>query len=198
MTICRRRPAVLRLTPSSSSSLMVAAALVAVAVLSNCSGCHAFGVAVVKNGGLAKPSRSTSKSTTLYASLPAKGERRRRQPASSPLPSVWAKTAAAGAAAALVFLSPLAANAVSGGGLDYANMDISGQDFSKNAYKGKDFTQGKWHCMRIYNDLSIKFFLSNILHFLSLILSSLMAPRRFGLLQQSSRRKRNSPAATFR
>lgn len=33
------------------------------------------------------------------------------------------------------------ANAVSGGGLDYANIDITGQDFSKANYKGKDFTQ---------------------------------------------------------
>jgi hypothetical protein len=32
--------------------------------------------------------------------------------------------------------------AVSGGGLDYAGLDISGQDFSKGNYKGKDFTQG--------------------------------------------------------
>lgn len=32
--------------------------------------------------------------------------------------------------------------AVSGGGLDYAGLDISGQDFSSSkAYKGKDFTQ---------------------------------------------------------
>lgn len=32
--------------------------------------------------------------------------------------------------------------AVSGGGLDYAGLDISGQDFSNNSklYKGKDFT----------------------------------------------------------
>ena len=36
---------------------------------------------------------------------------------------------------------PLAANAVSGGGLDFANIDITGQDFSKGNYKGKDFTQ---------------------------------------------------------
>jgi uncharacterized protein YjbI with pentapeptide repeats len=35
------------------------------------------------------------------------------------------------------------AMAVSGGGLDYAGTDISGQDFSNNSktYKGKDFTQ---------------------------------------------------------
>jgi uncharacterized protein YjbI with pentapeptide repeats len=40
-------------------------------------------------------------------------------------------------------MAPQASLAVSGGGLDYANMDITGQDFSNNsnAYKGKDFTQ---------------------------------------------------------
>ena len=36
---------------------------------------------------------------------------------------------------------PLTADAVSGGGLDFANIDITGQDFSKGNYKGKDFTQ---------------------------------------------------------
>jgi hypothetical protein len=39
-------------------------------------------------------------------------------------------------------LSPGVAGAVSGGGLDYANLDITGQDFSNGVYKGKDFTQG--------------------------------------------------------
>lgn len=37
---------------------------------------------------------------------------------------------------------PTTSFAVSGGGLDYANIDITGQDFSKGNYKGKDFTQG--------------------------------------------------------
>jgi hypothetical protein len=32
--------------------------------------------------------------------------------------------------------------AVSGGGLDFAGTDISGQIFSNGNYKGKDFTQG--------------------------------------------------------
>lgn len=37
---------------------------------------------------------------------------------------------------------PQMAAAVAGGGLDYAQMDVTGQDFSNsNAYKGKDFTQ---------------------------------------------------------
>jgi uncharacterized protein YjbI with pentapeptide repeats len=47
-------------------------------------------------------------------------------------------------ALSLVLMAPVQASlAVSGGGLDYANMDITGQDFSNNsnAYKGKDFTQ---------------------------------------------------------
>ena len=42
-------------------------------------------------------------------------------------------------AAGVLLSSP--AGAVSGGGLDYANIDITGQDFSNNNYKGKDFTQ---------------------------------------------------------
>ena len=50
------------------------------------------------------------------------------------------------AAAACIALStvgtPLPAMAVSGGGLDFAGLDISNQDFSKTNYKGKDFTQG--------------------------------------------------------
>ena len=36
---------------------------------------------------------------------------------------------------------PQMAAAVSGGGLDYANLDITGEDFSNGKYKGKDFTQ---------------------------------------------------------
>mmetsp|Transcript_9462 Transcript_9462/g.13623 ORF Transcript_9462/g.13623 Transcript_9462/m.13623 type:complete len:174 (-) Transcript_9462:59-580(-) len=39
------------------------------------------------------------------------------------------------------FLTVEPAWAVSGGGLDYAGIDISGQDFSSSNYKGKDFTQ---------------------------------------------------------
>jgi uncharacterized protein YjbI with pentapeptide repeats len=43
---------------------------------------------------------------------------------------------------AMSILSSEPAAAVSGGGLDYAGIDISGQDFSNSkAYKGKDFTQ---------------------------------------------------------
>jgi uncharacterized protein YjbI with pentapeptide repeats len=40
-------------------------------------------------------------------------------------------------------VSPATSLAVSGGGLDFAGIDISGQDFSNGNYKGKDFTQGK-------------------------------------------------------
>ena len=41
-----------------------------------------------------------------------------------------------------LLVSPFAVYAVSGGGLDYAGTDISGQNFSNGNYKGKDFTQG--------------------------------------------------------
>lgn len=45
-------------------------------------------------------------------------------------------------AAVSIFTSTQPALAVSGGGLDYANLDITGQDYSNSkAYKGKDFTQ---------------------------------------------------------
>lgn len=42
---------------------------------------------------------------------------------------------------ALILTVSTASLAVSGGGLDYANLDITGQDFQNNNYKGKDFTQ---------------------------------------------------------
>lgn len=42
----------------------------------------------------------------------------------------------------MVAVTPLPGYAVSGGGLDYAGIDISGQDFANGNYKGKDFTQG--------------------------------------------------------
>lgn len=42
---------------------------------------------------------------------------------------------------AIVLTIPSVSIAVSGGGLDYANLDITGQDFSSSSYKGKDFTQ---------------------------------------------------------
>lgn len=51
---------------------------------------------------------------------------------------------------ALVIALPAASLAVSGGGLDFANLDITGQDFSNGSYKGKDFTQvcacDVWSC----------------------------------------------------
>ena len=54
-----------------------------------------------------------------------------------------AKNLGLGAMLALsLVMVPQASLAVSGGGLDYANMDITGKDFSNSiAYKGKDFTQ---------------------------------------------------------
>ena len=48
---------------------------------------------------------------------------------------------ATAAAAALFISTTIPANAVSGGGLDYAGLDISNQDYSNGNYKGKDFTQ---------------------------------------------------------
>ena len=52
------------------------------------------------------------------------------------------KTVFLGAAlAAVLMLAPQVTLAVSGGGLDYANIDITGQNFSNGNYKGKDFTQ---------------------------------------------------------
>ena len=50
-------------------------------------------------------------------------------------------TAVTAAAALFVSFTIPAANAVSGGGLDYAGLDISNQDYSNGNYKGKDFTQ---------------------------------------------------------
>mmetsp|Transcript_15168 Transcript_15168/g.37190 ORF Transcript_15168/g.37190 Transcript_15168/m.37190 type:complete len:245 (-) Transcript_15168:2368-3102(-) len=43
--------------------------------------------------------------------------------------------------AAVLAIAPNAGIAVSGGGLDFAGLDISGQDFADKNYKGKDFTQ---------------------------------------------------------
>ena len=44
-------------------------------------------------------------------------------------------------ALAMVLVPASGVHAVSGGGLDFAGLDITGQDFSNNNYKGKDFTQ---------------------------------------------------------
>ena len=55
-------------------------------------------------------------------------------------PGFWAATAAAALFVASSAVVP-ASLAVSGGGLDFAGLDISNQDFSKGNYKGKDFTQ---------------------------------------------------------
>jgi hypothetical protein len=61
-------------------------------------------------------------------------------PKSPPSNSSWWPTTTILAAALLVVV-PQVGLAVSGGGLDYAGLDISGQDFSNGNYKGKDFTQ---------------------------------------------------------
>lgn len=56
-------------------------------------------------------------------------------------PGIWTAAAAASFLLASVALSPASVHAVSGGGLDFAGLDISNQDFSRGNYKGKDFTQ---------------------------------------------------------
>ena len=50
----------------------------------------------------------------------------------------------ASTAAALALVAAASpAHAVSGGGLDYANLDITASpDFARGNFKGKDFTQG--------------------------------------------------------
>jgi hypothetical protein len=55
-------------------------------------------------------------------------------------PGFWATTTAAALLMASCAFVP-ASLAVSGGGLDFAGLDISNKDFSKGNYKGKDFTQ---------------------------------------------------------
>lgn len=55
--------------------------------------------------------------------------------------AVWALGTAAALFLAVSASTPLAAHAVSGGGLDFAGLDISNQDFSNKDFKGKDFTQ---------------------------------------------------------
>jgi len=57
------------------------------------------------------------------------------------LPSLTKSFASYLTAATITFGTVGSAWAVSGGGLDYANLDITGQDFSGSNYKGKDFTQ---------------------------------------------------------
>lgn len=63
-------------------------------------------------------------------------------PSQNLLSGVIGTAAAAGIFASSMLVSPQNANAVSGGGLDYAGIDIMNQDFSNSKqYKGKDFTQ---------------------------------------------------------
>ena len=56
-------------------------------------------------------------------------------------PNFFSEAAISTAIFFAISASAMPALAVSGGGLDYANLDITGQDFSNNKYKGKDFTQ---------------------------------------------------------
>ena len=50
------------------------------------------------------------------------------------------KAAAAGALASLLVAHAPSAEAISGGGLDFASTDIQNQDFSKKDYSKKDFS----------------------------------------------------------
>lgn len=87
------------------------------------------------SGGLAQKVRRTPSSASLLAT-----EEDMTSDASPFLKGIHSSITAAAAAAAL-FLATAPVNAVSGGGLDYAGLDISNQDFSNGNYKGKDFTQ---------------------------------------------------------
>ena len=63
-------------------------------------------------------------------------------PSQNALSGVFGTVAAAGIFASSLLVNPQSASAVSGGGLDYAGIDIMNQDFSNSKqYKGKDFTQ---------------------------------------------------------
>jgi len=55
--------------------------------------------------------------------------------------SMLRTTFASSLLAVVLAIAPNAGLAVSGGGLDFAGLDISGQDFSDRNLKGKDFTQ---------------------------------------------------------
>ena len=66
-------------------------------------------------------------------------EKRRSSSPSERGGSVVASSLAA--AASILLGAASSAFAVSGGGLDYAGLDITGRDFSNGDYKGKDFTQ---------------------------------------------------------
>ena len=62
---------------------------------------------------------------------------------SSPSSSVWIASVASVATAAFLTFAASPVGAVSGGGLDFANLDITGSpDFANKNLKGKDFTQG--------------------------------------------------------
>eukprot|EP00977_Amphora_coffeiformis_P008055 scaffold1803_cov92-Amphora_coffeaeformis.AAC.78 len=59
----------------------------------------------------------------------------------------WVTSVASFTAAACLALTAVASpvGAVSGGGLDFANLDITGSpDFAGKDFKGKDFTQGEY------------------------------------------------------
>lgn len=88
---------------------------------------------------------TTSTLTSLHASLWQNNSDETSVSPSSVGTTVEHVSSAARAAATALTLGLLLmaspAGAVSGGGGDFASLDISGQDFSNKNYKGKDFTQ---------------------------------------------------------
>lgn len=96
-----------------------------------CTGCRStFTLSAVARTDDDRDARSQSQPQSPHSIVP-------------PSLSRSAKVAAAtlATAASLVLGNAGNAWAVSGGGLDYAGLDLSGQDFSNGNYKGKDFTQ---------------------------------------------------------
>jgi hypothetical protein len=87
-------------------------------------------------GGVVQQVRSSPSSASLFAT-----ENDMTSDESPLLKQINSSITAAAAAAALFLATAPVVNAVSGGGLDYAGLDISNQDFSNGNYKGKDFTQ---------------------------------------------------------
>jgi len=81
--------------------------------------------------------------TSAVTPLPAVVRQNSDDDLSDRIRELTSSTRAATAALTLGFLvvSSSSAGAVSGGGSDFASLDISGQDFSNQNYKGKDFTQ---------------------------------------------------------
>ena len=116
---------------------MKSASLVAIALSSIPASSHAFQAS--RTGPCAARVHSSSSSPSSLSLFPTENNDTSDDAFSQKIHS--SITAAAAAAALFIATSIPAANAVSGGGLDYAGLDISNQDYSNGNYKGKDFTQ---------------------------------------------------------